>query len=208
MKGKGQPEMQPASGADGELTPSELAAYNAAFKAVRTDFRDLEKIQEQLNRLGRIRWERPDSNLRSFAAVTTPDGARWNAYGLMLKLSKSEVLLCRQMEGTGWAIIQRFQPDSLYAQAHGSAEILLGGSSAREVATEYIAQVEHTLRFMASNLVAKAQKIAWEQFRENNPARVVQALSERCSQVMSNTEGMAQTQSVDDANRRTRGIRV
>jgi hypothetical protein len=200
--------MQPASGSEGELTPNELAAYNAAFKAVRTDFRDLEKIQEQLNRLAKVRWERPDSNLRSFAVVTTPEGARWNAYGLMLKLSKSEVLLCRQADGADWAIIQRFPPESLYAQAHGSAEILLAGSNVREVATEYTAQAQHTLRFMASNLVAKAQKIAWEQFRENNPARVVQALSERCSQAMSNTEGMAQTPSVDDGNRLTRGIRV
>jgi len=51
-----------------------------------------------------------------------------------------------------------------YTQAHGDTEILLKGNGPREVATEYMGQMRHTLRFMARNAEVKAQKIVWEQF--------------------------------------------
>ena len=67
-----------------------------------------------------------------------PDSARWNACGVLLQLSRGDVLLCRQEAGTEWAAIQRFEKDSRYAQADGNVEILLTGSNAREVGTEYL----------------------------------------------------------------------
>ena len=191
----------------GRLSDGELAAYSAALRAVRSEFVEVEKIQAQLNRLGRLRWDAP-GNLSRFAAVETGEGIRWEAFGILLKLSKGDVVLCRRAEATDWAAIQRFEKNAPYAQAHGATEILLSGTDARAVTAEYREQAQLTVRFMASNLVAKAQKIAWEQFPENNPTRVVQALSERCNQAVLNTETLAQTPSVDDASQRTRGIRV
>ena len=36
---------------------------------------------------------------------------------------------------------------------------------------EFAAQARHTLRFMASNLVGKVQKVIWERFPEHNPGK-------------------------------------
>lgn len=189
----------------------ELEAYNAALRAIRSDFRELEKLQEQLNRLERKSWD-DLPNLRRFASLETSDGGRWEAYGFILRPSGSEVLFCRQAEGTQWAVIQRFQPESLYAQTHSSTEVLLTGNDARELAMEYAAQAQHTVRFMASNLVAKAQKIVWDQYSHANPDRVMRALSERCAHAVKNTEVVREvqsvTQSVTEPPRRSHSIRV
>ena len=207
----GEPIEHVVPGYAGRLTRSELDAYNAAFKTIHSEFSELEKIQEQLDKLVKIRWDHP-ANLRQFTSVETPDGGRWDAYGILLKLSKGDVLLCRQADGDQWAAIQRFPADSPYAQAHGSAEILLTGDNARDLTDEYMAQAQHTLRFMASNLVAKTQKIVWDQYSQANPDRVMRALSERCAHVVKNTEVVQEVESVKEsvtqAPRQSRSMRV
>jgi hypothetical protein len=50
---------------------------------------------------------------------------------------------------------------------------------------KYAASAEHTLRGMASNLAAKAYKIVWARFGSTSPARVLQAISEKCAQAAS-----------------------
>ena len=191
----------------GRLTRSELDAYEAAFRSIRQDFSELEKLQDQVNRLMKIRWEHPAA-LRQFTSLQTGDGACWDAYGLLLKTAASEVLLCRKTEGSEWAAIQRFSVQAPYAQAHGATEVLLAGDDARAVTNEYAAQAQHTLQFMASNLVAQAQKVAWEQFPEDNPAYVVRAISERCYVALSEKEVVKQIQSVKHTRRQSRGIGV
>ena len=207
----GEPAEHTVSGYAGRLTRSELEAYNAAFRAIRTELRELEKLQEQLDRLERKAWDDlPD--MRRFVSLETDDGGRWEACGFLLRPSRSEVLFCRQAEGTRWAVIQRFQPESPYAQAHGSTEVLLTGNNARELAMEYAAQAQHTLRFMASNLVARAQKIVWDQYSHTNPDRVMRSLSERCGHAVKNTEVVRQAQSITETVtepiRRSHSIRV
>jgi hypothetical protein len=102
------------------------------------------------------------------------------------------VLLCQQAQGDEWAVIQRFQPNSPYAKAHGETEILMKGKDRCELMDEYKAQVQHTLRFMARNMTAKAQHAVWEQSPGENPAKVVRALSERCATAVENPESLEQ----------------
>jgi len=203
----GQPAEHAVPGFAGRLTRGELDAYNAAFKAIRSDFAELEKLQTQVNRLARIRWDHPAS-LRHFTSLKTADGTQWDAYGILLKAANSEVLLCRKAEGTEWAAIQRLSTDGPYARGHGTTEVLVNGDDARAVTTEYASQAQHTLRFMASNLMARAQKIAWEQFPDHNPKRVVHALSERCYEALGEKEVVKQAQSVRQTQRRSRSIGV
>jgi hypothetical protein len=207
----GQPAEHTVPGFAGRLTRSELDAYESAFRTIRSEYREVEKIQEQLDRLGRVkRWDEP--NPSPFDVVVTPDSARWNVCGVLLKLSRGDVLLCRREAGTEWAAIQRFEKESPYAQAHGKAEILLTGSNAREVGTEYLTEAQHTARFMASNLVAQAQAVVWDRYSNANPHRVMHAISERCAHVVKNTEVVREVQSVKEsvtqASRRSRSIRV
>jgi hypothetical protein len=59
---------------------------------------------------------------------------------------------------------------------------------------------------MARNLVAQAQRVAWQQFPNHNPSLVVQAISERCHQVVekSQTNKQSETETV----RQSRGVKI
>ena len=57
---------------------------------------------------------------------------------------------------------------------------------------EYVGQAEHTLRFMASNMVARAQTIVWERFANQSPSRVIRAISERCSKAVGEAQNEIQ----------------
>jgi hypothetical protein len=142
-------------GSDARLTDGQLAAYNAAFQTIEGDLATMRPVREALSRLERVQWEKPVP--KTFATYTTPEG-KWNAHGLLLKLFRTEILLCRKADGDEWAVIQRLEA-SPYTQSHGNTEILLKGNGPREVATEYVAQMRHALRFMARNAEVKAQKI-------------------------------------------------
>ena len=203
----GQPAEHTVPGFAGRLTRGELDAYNSAFKAIRSDFAELEKLQKQVNHLARIRWDHP-ANLRKFATLETADGTCWDAYGVLLKSSNTEVLVCRKAGETEWAAIQRFPADAPYARVHGKTEVLLTGNDARTVTTDYASEAQHTSRFMASNLMARAQKVAWEQFPDHNPKRVVHALSERCYEALGVKEVVKQAQTLRQTQRQSRGIGV
>src|SRR6266487_3138033 len=210
VRRNGQPAEHTVPGFAGRLTRSELDAYNAGFLAIRQEFSELEKLQDQVNHLAKIRWDHPAA-LRHFTSLLT-ESARWDAYGVLLKTSASEVLLCRKAERTEWAAIQRLRENAPFAQTYGTAEILIIGNDPRTVTNEYAAQAQHTLRFMASDLVARTQKIVWDQYPHANPDRVMRALSERCAHVVKNTEVVREVQSVKEsvtqAPRQSRSMRV
>ena len=136
------------------------------------------------------------------------DGVEWQSQVRLLKLPSSEIFLCRDPLAPTFVIVQRFQAESPYAKANGNAEILLRGDDASQLVREYAAEVRHTLRFMASNLVAKAQRVAWEQFPEQNPGKVVRAISKRCQQVAGTRETVMERESVSLSTRQARGIGV
>jgi hypothetical protein len=196
----GEPHTVPGSTA--QLTDSQMEAYNAGFRAIEHELLDVKKVREELNRLEQVNLDKPVP--KAFATITTSEGD-WKAHAQLLKLFRSEVLLGRQGENE-WAVIQKFQPRSIYAQAHGDTEILLKGNDVREVMTEYMAQVRHTLQFMARNLAAKAQHVVWEHFPDDNPSLVVRALSERCSHVAENNQAFKHSQT--ETLRQSHGIGV
>jgi hypothetical protein len=189
-------------GSDVKLTDEQLTAYNAAFQTIEGDLLAMQPVREAVNRLERVQWERPLP--KAFDTLTTPEG-RWNAHALLLKLFRTEDLLCRKAGGDEWAVIQRLVACP-YTQAHGDTEILLNGNGPREVATEYMAQMRHTLRFMARNAEVKAQKIVWEQFPDDHPGKVVRAISERCDGVAEGAEVIKQAQA--QSVRQSRGIGI
>jgi hypothetical protein len=55
-----------------------------------------------------------------------------------------------------------------------------------------VGHAEHTLRFMASNMVARAQTIVWERFANQSPSRVIRAISERCSKAVGEAQNEIQ----------------
>ncbi len=187
------------------LTDRELASFNAALESIKGDFLEAEPIREQLNRLEKVDWNRPPRE--AYTTVATPEG-EWKAYSQLLKPWRSEVLLCQKDTGGEWAVIQRFKSDSPYAQAHEAAEILMRGNNRAELMDDYKAQVQHTLRFMARDLAAKAQTVAWEQFPDDNPAKVVRALSQRCAMAVENSEALKQAEMEKQSIRQSHGMSI
>ena len=189
-------------GSDARLDDTQLAAYNLAVEAIDRDLSAMQPVREALNRLERVQWEQPVP--KAFQTITTPEGT-WTAHGLLLKLFRTQVLLCRRLDGNEWAVIQQLESPQ-GRLLHGAHEILLEGNDVCQLAAEYMAQMRHTLRFMARNAEVKAQEIVWRQVPENNPGEVVRAISERCAGVAEGKEVIKQeqTQSV----RQSRGIGI
>jgi hypothetical protein len=119
----------------------------------------------------------------------------WQVRSTLLNLGQSDILLCQKQDD--FAVIERFRDNVPYAKANGVAEILLERNDSRELASAFNANARHTLKFMASNEVATAQRVIWGQFHEHRPARLGEAISERCRLAVSDEKTISQTQKVE-----------
>jgi len=182
---------------------SEIKGYRAAFGVIANEFQSLGELRKQLEKPAAV-VPSPENEIR------TSQLGVWQVHSTLLKLGQSDILLCQKEND--FAVIERFRDDSPYAKANGIAEILLQGNDARELAAAFNANAKHTLEFMASNQVATAQKVIWEQFPDNRPARLAAAISERCRLAVTNEETISQTQSVGHTNSnkqsRNRGMSI
>jgi hypothetical protein len=181
----------------GRFTATEIKSYQAAFGEIAEAVESLTGLKKQLSEPGQIL-------VTSEIEICASQIGRWQVRSTLLNLGQSEILLCEREDD--FSVIERFRGKSLYAKANGDAEILLRGDDARQLTEDFKANAQLTLEFMASNLVAKAQKVVWEQFPDDRPGRIVAAISERCRQAVANEETISQdrkqTRSVN------RGIRI
>ena len=161
----------------------EINGYRAASSAIAGQLESIKDFKRQLTRSDQV----PES---CDFEINTPEIGRWEVRSALLNLNHGEILLCQR--GNAFAVIERFDEDSPYAQANGNAQILLQGNDAYQLTAEFKANAGLTLEFMASNLTAKAQKIVWEQFPEHRFGRIVETISERCGQAVANEEMISQ----------------
>ena len=205
LKRKGQVVGAIVPGSTVRLSPGQFKAYTAAFEAISPEFDELRQIQRQVDKLPHAILEQPSSSPDTVATITA-EGIEWKTQAQLLTLPKSAILLCRHPTENEFAIIQRFPAESAYAKANGQGEILLKSADAGHLVNEYAGWAQHTLRFMASNLVSKAQCVAFEQFPEHSPGRVTRAISERC--LLAVGESLTVMESVRQTTRHARGIGV
>jgi hypothetical protein len=178
---------------------SEIKGYRAAFGAIASEYESLGKLRKQL--------EKPATVVPSpEKEICTSQLGVWQVRSTLLNLGQSDILLCQKQND--FAVIERFRDNAPYAKANGIAEILLERNDPRELAAAFDENAKHTLEFMASNQVATAQKIIWGQFQEHRPARLVDAISERCRLAVSNEEMISQTQAVRRSNSNNRGMSI
>jgi hypothetical protein len=205
LKRKGQVVGSIVPGSTVRLTPGQLNAYTTVFAAISPEFDELRQLQRQVDRFPQAALQQtagsPDA-----AAPITAEGIEWQRQAQLLTLPKSVVLLCRHPTENEFAIIQQFSAESAYAKANGQGEILLRGADPRQLVSEYAGWAQHTLRFMASNLVSKAQRVSFEQFPEYNPGKVMRAISERC--LLAVGESLTVMEPVRQTPRHARGIGV
>jgi len=156
------------------------------FTVIRPEFEQLTDLKHQIDRF------RYSTDSPTVTGDLVVEGVEWQIQRRLLKLPATDVFLCHDPRTAAFAVIQRFREDSVYARANGPVEILVTGANPRQLVQDYADDARHTLRFMASNLVAQAQRVAWEQFPEHNPSRVVRAISERCERVVAQREELRQ----------------
>ena len=175
------------------LGPLQISKISAIAK----EFDSLGKLKKQL--------KTPAAVVASTEKeVCTSQLGVWQVCSTLLNLGQSDILLC-QRQGE-FAVMERFRDDVLYAKANGNVEILLQGKDSRELAAAFHANAKHTLEFMASNQVATAQKVIWEQFPDHRPGRLVAAISERCRLAIANEETISQTRQMNQSN--GKGMRI
>ena len=184
-------------GDSGRFTETEMKGYRAAFSAIANDFESLGELKKQLENPQAVR-------AAALTEISNPQLGIWQVQRTLLNLGNSDILLCEQNDE--FAVIERFQMGSPYAQANGNAEILLQRENADEVLSAFNANANHTLEFMASNQVATAQKIIWEQFPEQRPGRLMTAISERCRRALTHEETITET--VQPTQTIRRGMRI
>lgn len=179
------------NGASETLNRGERDAYNEAFEEIRQELEALERIKTAVKAISddpvslTMPVGGPDAG--SFVQIQNVPIDRWQICSTLLKLRHSQIFLCeRPVQGAKeFAVIERFRSDSAYAQANGETEALFTGTDPVLLVEEYAASAEHALCGMASNLVARAHKIVWARYASTSPARVVQAISNRCAQAVS-----------------------
>jgi hypothetical protein len=170
------------------LNRGEQDAYNEAFDEIREELEALERIKSAVQALTK------DPSVFAVPAGGHEVGSaiqiqnipidRWQICSTLLKLRNSQIFLCeRSLQGAKeFAVIEHFRKDSPYARANGDTEVLRAGDDPVLLVEEYATSAEHALRGMACNLVAKAHRIVWARYASTSPARVVQAISEKCAQ--------------------------
>src|SRR5665213_58604 len=180
----------------GRFTDSEMKGYRAAFSVIANEFQSLAELRKQL--------EKPAAVVASSEKeICTSKLGVWQVRSTLLNLGQSNILLCQKQND--FAVIERFRDNVPYAKANGIAEILLERNDPLELAAAFNANARHTLEFMASNEVATAQRVIWGQFQEHRPARLVEAISERCRLAVSDEETISQTPSEGHSNSNKQG---
>jgi hypothetical protein len=217
LKRNGESCQYTVPGFAGKLNRGEMDAYTEAFEAIQEEFDSLQKIKDSLKELmgDPVVFRIPDgqSPNEEIETPNTREGTvRWQVRSRLLTLNQSDVLLCERLtrDGKEFAVIDRFNSDSPYGNANGAAQVHLTGNDPVLLVQDYAANAEHTLRFMASNMVATAQKIVWRRYASSSPDRVVRAISERCAAVVSNAHDELQAHAFERRQQRkqTAGQRV
>lgn len=179
------------------FTETEMKGYRAAFSAIALEFESLGALKKQLKTPVAV-VQSPEKE------VCTSQLGVWQVRSTLLNLGQSDILLCQKQGEI--AVMERFRNESPYAKANGNMEILLQGNDSRELAAAYNANASHTLEFMASNQVATAQKVIWEQFPDHRPGRLVEAISERCRLAVTNKETISEARKTNQSN--GKGMRI
>ena len=181
------------------FTESEAKGYRAAFGVIASEFQSLESLKQQLDHPATVK-PSPEKE------ICTSQLGIWQVRSTLLNLGQSNILLCQKEND--FAVIEKFQENTPYAKANGNAEILLERNGPKEAALAFNENARHTLKFMASNQVATAQRVVWGQFQEHRPARVMEAISERCRLVVADEENIKQSIEGPNSNHRSRGMSI
>jgi hypothetical protein len=116
-------------------------------------------------------------------------GDQWHVIKNLIKTSRSEVLFCSRAldEGREFAVFEKFDPNSAYAQAQGNPELLLTDGNAARLLQNYVESERAMLHLVKQNVEAAVEESLAEKFPGEDHSRVVRAISVRCAKCISPT---------------------
>jgi hypothetical protein len=167
----------------GLLTTSEHKAYQAVIPLVAEQVR---LHNELIKTLGEI--DKENSNIAEKIAGQK-DVVLLGAWGLrhtLFKTSKSEIAICsRGVDGLEqFGVVERFDPNSAYARAHGDTQEITVGSNVSVVLKSFVQSEHHVLSLYRQDIAATVEEKLAEMFPKLNASRVVRAITARCEGTM------------------------
>lgn len=173
----------------GRLSASEQRAYTFAITTVGEQLR---KYIEAADAVARLAKELPNTGKQPDGLVDEhlgtikiqgADGGQWQIQRSLFKTTRNELLLCSRQTGRGqdFGIVEKCDPDSAYARAQGSAELLITGNNVVLLLQDHVENECRVLEAFRHDLEASVEEVLTEKFPGENISRVVKAISAQCS---------------------------
>ena len=188
----------------GRLTASEFKAYHDAFRAMAAhvaEFNEqahtLSDIEKRSHQIAEAVGITAAPDLPTVTVSETPESA-WQIRQTLFKSRGGEVLLCSRVsdeEKSQFGIVEKFDPQSPYALAHGGANLQITGSDPAVLLQNFVNHERAVLQMFREDIEATTAENLSEKFPGQNYSRVVRAISARCgerSPEKSETESAAQ----------------
>jgi hypothetical protein len=172
----------------GRLTATEKRAYTAAIGAIEDQLRDL---GEAGRALADVEKQIPQWRGEIAAAPTAQTldgniegipGNQWHVVKTLVKTNRSELLFCSRAleEGREFAVFEKFDLNSAYAQAQGNPELILTSNNASLLLQDYVESERRMLQLVKQNIEASVEESLTEKFPGEDNSRVVKAIAARC----------------------------
>ena len=176
----------------GRLTATELRAYKAAVASVENQLHDLAEAARVLADVEKQipQWKGESENAAApLLAVTGSEntGNQWYVLKTLVKTNRSELLFCSRAleEGSEFAVFEKFDPNSAYAQAQGNPELLLTSNNPSLLLQDYVESERKMLQLAKQDLQNTVEELLAEKFPAEDHSRVVKAIAARCSKCIS-----------------------
>jgi hypothetical protein len=192
----------------GRLTATEKRAYSAGIAAIEGQLRDLEQAGRALAEVERQipNWRaglEPNGN-GAVLDLSSKAEDQWHVVKTLVKTNRSELLFCSRGAGDGreFAVFEKFDPTSAYAQAQGNPELILTSNKASLLLQDYVESERRMLNLVKQDLTATVEELLSERFPNENNTRVVKAVAARCEGCIAGNAQTKQTQKAD------RGVKI
>jgi hypothetical protein len=179
----------------GMLTNSEYAAYQAAIPLVAEEVR---LHNERMKLLTDIESQSSQIVEKIKAQDNGVLIGAWQLRHTLFSSGRGEMVLCsRGADGKEeFGVLERFDPNSAYARAHGDSEEILRGNDAYLVLQNFVENERAVLRLFRKDIKATVEEKMTELFPKADANRVAKAIVARCEgqlQVQVEREAPAQT---------------
>ena len=176
----------------GRLTATELRAYRVAVASFENQLHDLAEAARALSDVEKQipQWKGESKNdaapMLEGTAVEN-SGNQWHVLKTLVKTNRSELLFCSRAleEGSEFAVFEKFDPDSAYAQAQGNPELLLTSNNPSLLLQDYVESERKMLQLVKQDLQNTVEELLAEKFPTEDNSRVVKAIAARCSKCIS-----------------------